>query len=379
MKIAIDISQIVYSGTGVAKYTKELVKNLIRIDSENNYILLGFTFRKKQILKEFSDEIASNKKNITVKLFPFPISTVSRIWNDYHVINVETLIGKIDVFHSSDWIQPPSFAKKVTTIHDMVVYKYPELSHPLIVATHKKRLVHVKNECDAVITDSEASKEDLINILKFDERKIEVISPGISGQFIPATNEEKTILQRKYSLNNDYVLAVGTIEPRKNLKSVISAYEKFTRHSLISSRKKGMDLVIAGNSGWESDLKNNEHIRFLGFVPDIDMRALYSAADLFVYPSFYEGFGFPVLEAMACGCPVITSDRGSLKEVAKDAALLVDPYSTDDLSHKMVQLIIDLKLKSEMIKKGLINVEKYTWEKTAKKTLSVYKKIHENT
>lgn len=379
MKIGIDISQIAYAGTGVAKYTKELVRNLIRIDKENNYILLGFSFRKNNVLREFLESTVSNKSNVQVRLYPFPISAVSRLWNDYHIIDAETFTGDLDIFHSSDWIQPPVRAGKVTTIHDLVVYKYPELSNPAIIETHKKRLEHVKKECDRIITDSESSKEDIINVLGIKSEKIDVISPGINSGFIPATAEEKTALCRKYSLSNDYILAVGTIEPRKNLRLVFSAYEKYIKHSLISSRKKGMDLVIAGNSGWD-DIGHTEsaNIRFLGFVPDEDMMALYSAATAFVYPSYYEGFGFPVLEAMACGCPVITSDRGSLKEVAKDAALLVDPYSAEDLLHKMVRMTVDAKLRNDFIRKGLCNASLYTWENTAIQVIKSYKKIYEN-
>jgi glycosyltransferase involved in cell wall biosynthesis len=376
MKIGIDISQIAYKGTGVANYTSELVRNILKVDVNNQYILFGLSFRKNSILNDFTKKISSQFNNVKIKIFPIPISFANKIWNNYHIFNIERLIGEIDIFHSSDWIQPPSKSKKVTTIHDLVIYKFPELSHPYIVQTQKKRLNWVIRECDAVITDSVSSKDDLINILKFKSEKVDVIYPGISNQFMIATKEEKDNLKKKYSLNHDYMLAVGTIEPRKNLKTVISAFEKYRKHSLIEGGKKKIDLVIVGNKGWDKSLEYAENVRFLGFVPDCDLRPLYSAATIFLYPSFYEGFGLPIIEAMACGCPVITSDKGSLAEVAKDAAILIDPMSPDDISHKMIKLTVDKNLRIEMIRKGLLNADRFTWENTAKKVIGIYEKIN---
>jgi glycosyltransferase involved in cell wall biosynthesis len=375
MKIGIDISQVAYEGTGVANYTKELVRNLIEVDYENQYVLFGLSFRKKDILLDFANEVTQGKRNVQVKLFPYPVKFADTLWNKYHIVNIEKLTGQLDIFHSSDWIQPPTHAKNITTVHDLVIYKHPELSHPIIVETQKKRLNWVTRECKRIITDSFCSRDDIINILKFGSENIDVVYPGISSEYRPSSEQEKIGFKQKYGLKGEYILAVGTIEPRKNLRNVIAAFEKFKKHSLISSRKKIIELVIAGNSGWENNLKETKDIRMLGFVPNKDMRPLYSSATIFVFPSFYEGFGFPVIEAAACGCPVITSNRGSMKEIVQNAGLLVEPTSTDDLAHKMLQFIVDDKLRGQYVARGFENAKKFSWRKTAIEVLKIYNKL----
>lgn len=375
MKIAIDISQIVYTGTGVAEYTEKLVTSLLAEDSENEYILFATTLRQRGFFQKFAENILEKRKNVILKLLPFPQTIGNFLWNRLHTIHIEHFLGPIDVLHSSDWIQPRTRAKKVTTIHDLVVYRYPELSHPYIVETQKRRLSWVKKECDMVLADSLCTKKDLVSLLHFDPSRIEVVSPGINEIFTSQTEERKRVIKQKYRLPDEYILAVGTLEPRKNLKRVIHAFEKFSHHSLILSRKTPIELIITGNKGWGDRLPPGKYVRLLGFVEKRDLPALYSLATFFVYPSLYEGFGLPILEAMSCGCPVITSERGSLKEVAGDAAFLVDPEMEDDISSKMVKLYVDGNLREEFVKKGKINAERFSWQKTAREVLQIYKNL----
>src|SRR3989344_4635516 len=180
MKIAIDISQIAYEGTGVANYTAEMVKHLLKIDKKNDYLLLGMTLRQRKKLLDYFNTVKNLSDKVTLKLFPIPQTVGNILWNQLHKIKIENLTGKIDIFHSSDWIQPPSCAKKVTTVHDLVIYKYPETSHPQIIEVQKRRLDWVKRECDAVLADSKCTKNDLINILHFNPNKIEVIYAGVN-------------------------------------------------------------------------------------------------------------------------------------------------------------------------------------------------------
>lgn len=333
MKIGIDISQIVYEGTGVAAYTKNLISSLKEVDQKNEYVYFGSSLRRRQ--KGF---------------WPFPLTLMDVLWNRLHVLPVENFIGNVDIFHSSDWVQPPTRAKKVTTIHDLVVYKYPEFSHPRIIATQKRRLEWVKKECDLVIADSIATKKDIMEILKISEEKIRVVYPAAASEF----NEDV----KPRLLDKPYILTVGTIEPRKNLNRLAAALEKL--------KLKDYELINVGKAGWGDQIKG------LGYVPQKDMPALYKGASLFVYPSLYEGFGLPVLEAMSVGCPVATSNVSSMPEVGGDAAAYFDPLDIDDMAEK---ISLALKNANEMKKKSLVQSKKFSWEKTANEILNIYGKL----
>lgn len=181
MKIGIDVSQIVHQGTGVAHYTQNLVASLLKIDKKNQYVLFGGSLRQKRELDDYLKQF-KNKQNVTLKTFSLPPLFLELLWNRWHVFPLEKLIGQIDVFLSSDWLQPPAKAKKVTTIHDLIVFKYPESFQPKgghnIVANQKRRLEWVKRECDLIICDSEATKKDAIKILGIEKERIRVIYPG---------------------------------------------------------------------------------------------------------------------------------------------------------------------------------------------------------
>lgn len=375
MKIAIDISQIVHEGTGVATYTDQLIRNLLKIDTENEYILFGISLRKLRLLTNYFTGLKTSHKNLESKFFSIPPTAGEFLWNRLHLVKMENLLGSIDIFHSSDWIQPPTAAKKITTIHDLLVYEYPDVSHPYIVETQKRRLKWVMQECDAIITDSIFTKNRLAKIMKVDFPNTEVVYPGIMNKFRPADKEAIRKVKQKYGLYDDYILSVGTVEPRKNLIALLKAFEQFLKHPLISNRNRPMELVIVGKYGWGEKIAKAKNVKILGFVPEDDLPVLYSGATMFVYPSLYEGFGFPILEAMACGCPVITSDHGSLKELATGAAVIIDPESTEDIMSKMIQLFVDQELRAELVKQGKKNIERFNWEKTAGEVLKIYKRL----
>jgi len=375
MKIAIDISQLAYSGTGVANYTAELVRSLLKIDQENEYILFGISLRQQDILKKFYNSVTSFNKKTIAKFLPIPQTVGNLLWNQIHYLNIDAILGKIDIFHSSDWIQPPTSAKKVTTIHDLIVIKYPETSHANIIETQKKRLYWVKREIDLVFADSYSTKDDLTKILQLNPAKIEVVYPGIRSEFRPESEEEIVRVRQKYGLSEEYIFSLGTMEPRKNLKRTVAAFNLFLHHPLVSARKKPLELVIAGNIGWGEQLPVTKYLRIIGFVEQKDLPALYSGASIFIYPSLYEGFGLPVIEAMACGCPVVTSTKGSLKEVAADAALLIDPEMEDDIAIKMTKVVVDDNLRMELIKKGKENAARFNWGKAAGRIMTLYKKL----
>lgn len=372
MKIAIDISQIVY-GTGVSFYTRNLVKALAKIDKKNDYVLFGSSLRLKNILQEFATQVNRINKNFSSKIITFPPTLIEALGNRFRFLPVEKLIGKFDVFHSSDWTQPLTKAAKVTTIHDFGFMRYPNVSHPKIAAVMKRRLTLVKNECDLIIAVSEATKKDAVKLLKIPTKKIRVVYEAAFKDFKRASKKEIEQVKKKYKIKGKYFLCVATLEPRKNFKRIIKAFSKF------KTDNPGFVLVIVGKFGW-GDIKISKpaardsfgNIKFTGYVPSEDLPGLYSGASCLVYPSLYEGFGLPILEAFACGCPVLTSNISSMSEVAGKAAVLVNPLDTDDIARGMKEAI---EKRERLIKAGLNQVKQFSWEKAAKETLKIYEEV----
>lgn len=366
MKIGIDISQIAYEGTGTAKYFENLISWLPKIASQNEYHFFAASLRRQNRLRSYAKTV-----------WPLPPTLLDLLWNRLHVFPVENFVGPVDVFHSSDWTQPPSKAKKIAPILDMVVYKFPQSSHPQIIATQKRRLAWVKKEADKIITISQSAKKDIVEILEIPEEKINVVYLAAGNEFVPSGP--------KFSHPKPYILAVGTREPRKNLDRLVAA---FTQLNI-----KNLDLIIAGKFGWGDEnpnfakrgisaegtklnIKNQNNIKTLGYVPQEEMPALYRGAACFVYPSLYEGFGVPVLEAMASGCPVITSSTGSLPEVGGTAAVYVGPTKTNEIAGAIdAMLRLNSSTRQNLVKRGSAQAAKFSWEKTARETAKVYEEL----
>jgi len=371
MKIAIDISQIIHEGSGVSRYSKNLVSTLLEVDNHNEYILFGYSLRKIQVLKEFYLKLKNKHSRVSAKLFHFPQIVMGKLWNGIHTFPLDLLIGKVDVFHSSDWIQPPTSAKKVTTVHDMTPFLYPQYSHPTIIAVQKRRMEWVKKECDAVITDSYATKNDFMTLTNMSEKRIHVVYPGVEDKFRKIPTKNILHIKRTYNIKGKYYLTVGTLEPRKNAQTAIEAYETVRK----KIGEETPSLVVAGKEGWGNHISTSKGVKLLGYVPDLDLPALYSGAQAFIYPSFYEGFGLPVLEAMACECPVIASDRGSLSELVKGCALIINPENSDTIAQALLTIRQNNSERKRLIKNGIKNAQKFRWENTARQVLKVYEKL----
>lgn len=366
MQIGIDISQLAFSGTGIATYTANLVENLLTVDKNNSYVLFGSSMRRNDVLTEYFNSI-QHKNRVESKFFSVPPSVFEGMWNQWHAGDIELLIGNVDVFHTSDWLEPPARAKKVTTIHDLLVYAFADSMHPKIVSNQKKKLEWVKKESQLIIVDSESTKRDCINILGIEKERLRVVYLGVSPLFKPSSYKERERVKNKYGIKREFILAMGTLEPRKNIKRVIEAYKQL--------KNKDIDLVIIGRYVWGEEIDISENMQIIEYVENEDLPALYTGASCFVYPSLYEGFGLPILEAMACGCPVVTSNRGSLKEIA-GPSIIVDPENPNSIEDGLTTIIhsSDAKYQSH-IKRGFEWVKKFTWEKTAKETLAVYKEV----
>lgn len=354
MKIGIDISPIVYE-TGVSWYTYHLVKNILLEDEKNQYVLYGGSLRRGSEIRRKLKDMGGN---FEVRLFPFPPSLTEFVWNVLHTMPIETFTGRLDVFHSSDWVQPPSKAYKVTTVHDLTPIKFPNLSHPKIVSAHQRRLKWVKKEVNAVIVPSISTKNDLLDF-GIEEEKLFVISEAIDPGFVRASIDEVRIIKSRYRISGKYLLAVG-LAPRKNISRIIEAYEKIRAGEQLK-------LVVIGESATPPE--HTRGVIFVGHVPFHDLPAFYTGAEALVYTSLYEGFGLPILEAFACDTPVVTSNISSMPETASGAAILVNPYDVENISSGIKEAIV----KSEdFVKKGRTRLKNFSWVKSARETIKIY-------
>lgn len=355
MKIAIDISQIVYYGTGVARFTQGLVNSILKYDNDNQWTFFISSRRKKLNLALVE---AINDKNHNLINWKIPPVLLSFLWNDCH--NIGKLIienplhpDNFDWFITSDWTEPYfKNTKKATVVHDLTYLRYPETVDRLIKNVQTKRMNIVKKESKIIFADSYSTKQDLVRLLKIEPEKIIVNYPGV--EISPADDLIMSAVKSKYRLFRPFILTVGKIEPRKNIKRLIDAFNKLKNTS--------HDLVIVGPSGWgELDIPKQNNIRLLGYVEEQELSALYQSCLFFIYPSLWEGFGYPVIEAMKLGVPVATSGSSSLTEIASAAALLFDPFSIDSIASSMHRLITDKNLRQELETKGKIHSTQFTW------------------
>jgi glycosyltransferase involved in cell wall biosynthesis len=305
--------------------------------------------------------------------------TLTRLWHRLRVpLPVEVFAGRTDLYFATDFALPPTLPRTRTAIfiHDLTYVRVPNAAVPELVGYLNAVVPRALKRADVVIVNSEATKTDIIDIYGTPPEKISTIQFGVHPHFTPS-KKPLAALRAKYSLpQQPYILTVGTVQPRKNYARLIEA--------LAVLRAKGIDatLVIAGGKGWMETpifetvarLKLEPYVRFLGYVDDSDLPALYTHAAAFAMPSLYEGFGLPVLEAMACGTPVVTSTVSSLPEAAGDAALLVDPTNIEAIADALRRIISDTRLAQELRAKGLAHVMPFTWGRTAKQLLEAFDK-----
>ena len=268
-------------------------------------------------------------------------------------------------------------ARRVATIHDVIPYIYPETSSRLDWLIYRCWLPLAVRRLDAIITVSEQSRSDIIRYLPTQPEDVTVIPEAASNTYCVLDQAEVAVALARHGIDFPYILYVGSVEARKNLPRLLAAYAQLREWS------GQWKLVIIGARKWKSNpvfdtvrqLGLESHVHFTGYVEESDLPALYNGASLFVFPSLYEGFGLPVLEAMACGTPVVTSNTSSLPEVAGDAALLVDPSDVAAIAWAMRRVLDDHALSAKMRAKGLARAREFTWERTARETIAVYERV----
>lgn len=369
-RIGIDYTAAVQQAAGIGRYVRELFRALLIMDLPHQYKL--FAACQSPIPPEA-------QLPTPIKRLPFHDKWLMRIWHRARLpIPVEAITGKIDLFHSPDFTLPPTLpsTRTLLTVHDLSFVRQPESTNQKLRAYLNKVVPRSVLQADHVLADSQATMDDLIELWNTPPEKITVLHCGVEARFRPVT--DKTILsgtRQRYGLgDNPFILSVGTLHPRKNFLRLVQAF------SSIANRFPGVSLVIAGGRSWQyadiiaepEKLGIPGRVIFPGFVDDSDLAALYSAADLFVLPSLYEGFGIPVLEAMACGTPVVISNRPSLPEVAGGAALTCDPVDVDDMVATLEKVLTDSTLRQDLIDKGKQQAIKFTWEKAAQQLAGIY-------
>lgn len=365
MKIGIDCITLTYQVTGIGRYTKNLLEALSKIDRENEYFLFypGNISMKPEVGENFHLTQVNSSKGV--------------MWHQFALPNLAKSCT-VDILHSPGNFGLPVRKKcrHVLTIHDLIPIKFKDylknFPENQIYQFFQKQSA---KSADIIIADSENTKKDAVSLLKIPEERIDVIYLAADKRFNINNNPDLQKVFSKYSIQAGYLLHLGGIGFNKNTDMVIEAYKK-----VVDKFPQCPHLVIIGNKKWllrQMTYASNldAKITFTGYVSDEDLPSLYSGALAFIYPSLYEGFGFPVLEAMASGIPVISSATSSLPEVVGDAGLLVDPENPSDIAEKIFLLINDEKLRNSLREKGTERVSKFSWEQTAGKVLEVYKKL----
>jgi glycosyltransferase involved in cell wall biosynthesis len=375
MHIGIDAHAIGARQGGNETYIANLIKSLAEIDDDNLYTIY---LANASAAAQWREEFTARYKNFSVRLLPPPTPLV-RV---PAYLTYELFRRPVDVLHVQYTAPPFCRVPVVVTIHDLAFERMPETFTRRGSFQLKLTVRRTAKKAARIATVSEYSRQDLLNIYKLNPEKVAVTYNGIGRNFVPqpSTPNEAEELRRRFGVSRDFLLAVGSLQPRKNLVRLIRAYAK-----LRSEREDFRpQLVIVGRKLWLAseifdEVKRQrwaDDVILTGYVADEDLPALYRAARAFVYPSLFEGFGLPPLEAMACGTPVVTSDVSSLPEVAGDAALLIDPNDELALANALIEIVNNEGLRAKLREKGIAQAKKFTWRDAAEKTLSLYQEAY---
>jgi glycosyltransferase involved in cell wall biosynthesis len=382
MKIGIDATVLgdeYHNKGGIYHYILNLMKAFKEIDHENQY-KIWFHFFRKDSFQRYKE--ACNLLDLgSIKNFKIVKSNLPNYRGWYMRLPVDFFIGPVNIFHGpAHFVMPVISGKSIVTIHDTDFIKIPDYLDRGWVE-YKGKYTHLSiKRADIIITISNYMKSELIESLKIPEEKIQVVYQGVSPDFTVFKNKEMMYeFKNRYGIKIPYILFVGTFHKNKNLIRLIEAF-----HRLKMSSDLPHQLVLAGGKGELTD-DLNQRIQELdiadmvvlpGYISEEDILKAYNYSDLFVFPSLFEGFGMPVLEAMACGVPVVASSVCSLPEVVGDAGLLVDPMNVESIAEGMYRVLYNDAIRNELIQKGFKRARLFSWEKTARETIEIYRKAY---
>lgn len=369
MRVGFDISPISRTRTGVGNYCYYLLKNLLARESGGQFVGLASGRRRPQL-----DSLAGR---VPYRWIPVPTRALYHSWTYLRAPKVDRLLGGVDVYHATNYFLPPTRrARRVVTIHDLAFLATPELCSPKIVGPFSAGIRRFAQEADGILVYSDSTKRDIMRFLDVPAANITVAPMAVDEDFIPLPRERAIeFVKDKYRIAPPFLLFVSTLEPRKNVPTLLQAFARLTD---LPHR-----LVLIGSVGWNAEpifetigkLKLEDRIIRPGFVPHLELPAFFCAADAFVFPTLYEGFGLPLLEALTCGCPVVTANNSSVPEVTGDAAVTTDAMDVEGFAEAVRRVLGDGALRDSLISRGLAHAKQFSWRRCAETTHDLYRKL----
>lgn len=380
-RITLDYTAAIHQSAGIGRLTRELVRALLKLESAHRFTL--FVMGRPGPEVPLSNLLRT--RDLPLRVTRLSDRWLYRLWFRLRLpLAVQWLSGSCDLYHATDFVLPPLWrgTKSVLTVHDLSFERDPDSAPPRLLPFLKRVVPDSVRRATHIIADSHATARDLVDLYGVPPEKITVIHSGVDARFSPPRDtlldrrRTEYVLQR-YRLRPPFVLTVGTLQRRKNHARLVEAFAH------IAARDPNVSLVIAGGKGWLYDdvhqtiarLGLQARVHFTGFVEDADLPYVYRLAAVFAFPSLYEGFGLPPLEAMACGVPVVTSNTSSLPEVVGDAGLMVDPKDVRALAAALEQALFDESWRRQSIERGLARARQFSWERAAQQLLATYEQI----
>lgn len=376
MIIGVDYTAAAWQGAGIGRYTRELIRHAIPRDRSLQYLLFyaaGGLPANAPYVAELQ-RLAAAHRNVRVRPLPISPRLLTIIWQRLRLpLPAERLVGQIDLLHAPDFVLPPTRARTILTVHDLTFMVRPESADVKLRRYLMAAVPRSLRRADCVLVDSLATAADLDRLLGVAGPHVHLLYPGVDPRFRPLPTAELAAVRHALKLPAQFLLFVSTLEPRKNVPRLIEAFAQIAAEPQYAE----LHLVLCGRRGWLYDeifatvgrLNLHQRVHFLDFVADEQLPALYNLAQAFVYPSLYEGFGFPALEALACGTPVVTTAVASLPEVVGDAAIVVDPEQSSAIAQGIRQA---LEQPEPLRRAGPPQAQRFRWETTATNLLAIY-------
>lgn len=382
MRIGIDYTSAAWQGAGIGRYTRELVRAVVELGGDYHYSLFYAAWGLPKDSPQIAalNDLCSKHANVRAVPLPFTPQMLTRLWQRLRVpMPVELWTGPLDIVHAPDFVLPPTGARKLLTIHDLAFLVGPEWFEPVLQRYLSRAVPRSLAQADMVLADSHATKNDLVRLLQADPSKVHVIHLGADPRFKPWPADDLVAVRERLKLPEKFILFVSTLEPRKNVVRLLEAFAM----SFGFGAPNDLKIVLGGRKGWLYDdifaaidrLHLHDRVHYLDYLDDRDLPAVYNLASAYTYVPLYEGFGLTALEAMACGTPVLTSDKASLPEVVGDAALVVDAYDTQAMAQGLARILTDTALREQLRQAGPQQAARFSWQLAAQQLRGYYEQL----
>jgi glycosyltransferase involved in cell wall biosynthesis len=377
LRIGIDYTAAVRQHAGIGRYARNLIRALAEIDTESQYTLFVAGGHG-------DDGLGLWPANFRVRSVPLSDRWLHILWQRLRLpLPIQAVTGPLDLFHSPDFVLPPvGRTAAILTVHDLSFMRVPECYVPSFRSYLEAAVSRAVRRARWILADSESTRRDLVQLLDVGLERVMVLYPGVEARFRPIRELELLDCVRlRYGLPDYFILGLGTLQPRKNFVGLIEAFSQLLAHSHNQNDK--LHLVIVGREGWLAEdipaaiarLGLGEQVRLVGFVQDVDLPALYNLASVFAFPTLYEGFGLPVLEAMACGTPVVAADNSSIPEVVGEAGLLVPTNDLPALVAALNSILGESTLRNRLVAAGRKQACRFAWARSASQLSEVYQRV----